>query len=188
PMVTWELITDKLEAERKIKEAAERERRIADELRAKVESILEAVNAAGRGDLTVQMPVQGGDAVGQMADGLTKFFANLRGSVAKLGESSAEIGNVIKVITSIAEQTNLLALNATIEAARAGEAGKGFAVVANEVKELAKQTAKATEDISRKIEAIQGDTKGAVEAIAKIGNIINQINDIQNTIASAVEE
>lgn len=108
--------------------------------------------------------------------------------VAKLGESSAEIGNVIKVITSIAQQTNLLALNATIEAARAGEAGKGFAVVANEVKELAKQTAKATEDISRKIEAIQGDTKGAVDAIAQIGKIINQINDFQNTIASAVEE
>ena len=108
--------------------------------------------------------------------------------MAKLGESSAEIGNVIKVITSIAQQTNLLALNATIEAARAGEAGKGFAVVANEVKELAKQTAKATEDISRKIEAIQEDTKGAVEAIAQIGKIINQINDIQNTIASAVEE
>ena len=95
---------------------------------------------------------------------------------------------MIKVITSIAQQTNLLALNATIEAARAGEAGKGFAVVANEVKELAKETAKATEDISQKIEAIQGDTQGAVEAIDQIGTIINQINDIQNTIASAVEE
>ncbi len=106
----------------------------------------------------------------------------------QLGESSGEIGNVIKVITSIAQQTNLLALNATIEAARAGEAGKGFAVVANEVKELAKQTAKATEDISRKIEAIQGDTKGAVAAIEQIGKIINQINDIQTTIATAVEE
>jgi len=109
-------------------------------------------------------------------------------TVGKLGESSAEIGNVIKVITSIAQQTKLLALNATIEAARAGEAGKGFAVVANEVKELAKETAKATEDISLKIEAIQTDTRGAVAAIGQISGIINQINDIQNTIASAVEE
>ena len=109
-------------------------------------------------------------------------------TVSKLGDSSAEIGQVIKVITSIAQQTNLLALNATIEAARAGEAGKGFAVVANEVKELAKETAKATEDISRKIEAIQTDTKGAVDAIVSISRIINQVNDISNSIATAVEE
>ena len=108
--------------------------------------------------------------------------------VSKLGTSSTEIGQVIKVITSIAQQTNLLALNATIEAARAGEAGKGFAVVANEVKELAKQTAKATEDISRKIETIQTDTKESVDAIGIISGIINQINDISATIASAVEE
>ncbi len=108
--------------------------------------------------------------------------------VSKLGDSSCEIGKVIKVITSIAEQTNLLALNATIEAARAGEAGKGFAVVANEVKELAKETARATEDISRKIETIQGDTTGAIKSIKQIGEIIAQINDISNTIASAVEE
>jgi len=109
-------------------------------------------------------------------------------TITKLGESSAEIGKVVKVITSIAEQTNLLALNATIEAARAGEAGKGFAVVANEVKELAKENAKATEDISMKIETIQTDTQGAVEAIRQISEVINQINDISNTIASAVEE
>jgi methyl-accepting chemotaxis protein len=109
-------------------------------------------------------------------------------TISKLGDSSVEIGKVIKVITSIAQQTNLLALNATIEAARAGEAGKGFAVVANEVKELAKQTAKATEEIGQKIEAIQNDTKGAVESIATISSTIAQINDISTTIASAVEE
>lgn len=109
-------------------------------------------------------------------------------TVNKLGESSVQIGKVIKVITSIAQQTNLLALNATIEAARAGEAGKGFAVVATEVKELAKQTAAATEDISQKIEAIQNDTRGVVQAITQIGEIIKQINDYQNTTASAVEE
>jgi methyl-accepting chemotaxis protein len=109
-------------------------------------------------------------------------------TVAKLGESSAEIGNVVKVITSIAEQTNLLALNATIEAARAGEAGKGFAVVANEVKELAQETAKATEDIARRVLAIQGDTTAAVNAIEEISSIVAQISDRQTTIASAVEE
>ena len=109
-------------------------------------------------------------------------------TVAKLGQSSAEIGDVVKVITSIAEQTNLLALNATIEAARAGEAGKGFAVVAHEVKELAQETAKATEDISRRVGTIQADTGSAVQAIEEITAIIGRINDFQNTIASAVEE
>ena len=109
-------------------------------------------------------------------------------TVGRLGDSSTEIGEVVKVIQSIAEQTNLLALNAAIEAARAGEAGKGFAVVANEVKELAKQTGKATEDINRKVRSIQGSTQEAVEAICQITTVINQINDISNTIATAVEE
>jgi methyl-accepting chemotaxis protein len=109
-------------------------------------------------------------------------------TIGKLGQSSSEIGDVLKVIRSIAEQTNLLALNATIEAARAGEAGKGFAVVANEVKELAKETAKATEDIRHKIEAIQSNTRGAVESIGQISTIIAQVSDLQNSIASAVEE
>jgi methyl-accepting chemotaxis protein len=109
-------------------------------------------------------------------------------TITKLGDSSVEIGNVIKVITTIAKQTNLLALNATIEAARAGEAGKGFAVVANEVKELAKQTADATEDIAQRIGAIQHDAQAAVSAIGEVSTIIDQINEISSTIASAVEE
>jgi methyl-accepting chemotaxis protein len=124
----------------------------------------------------------------KVATSAVKVAETANATVSKLGESSTEIGQVIKVITSIAQQTNLLALNATIEAARAGEAGKGFAVVANEVKELAKETAKATEDISRKIEAIQTDAKAAVEAIGTISEVINQINGISNTIATAVEE
>jgi methyl-accepting chemotaxis protein len=109
-------------------------------------------------------------------------------SIERLGESSVEIGNVIKLITSIAEQTNLLALNATIEAARAGDAGKGFAVVASEVKDLAQETARATEDISSRVAAIQSDTGGAVEVINRISEVIAKINDYQTTIASAVEE
>ncbi len=123
-----------------------------------------------------------------VAGNAARLAAATNSTMTKLSESSAQIGNVIKVITSIAEQTNLLALNATIEAARAGEAGKGFAVVANEVKELAKETAKATEDIGQRVEAIQVDAKGAVSAIDEITAVIGKINDIQNTIASSVEE
>jgi methyl-accepting chemotaxis protein len=109
-------------------------------------------------------------------------------TIARLDESSARISDVTKTITSISEQTNLLALNATIEAARAGESGRGFAVVANEVKELARGTASATEEIGARVEEIQNDTRSAVIAIGKIGAIVKRIHEIQNTIASAVEE
>jgi methyl-accepting chemotaxis protein len=118
----------------------------------------------------------------------TEVAAGATEQVSRLGTSSQQIGEVVKVITTIAEQTNLLALNATIEAARAGESGKGFAVVAGEVKDLARETSKATEDIARRVEAIQADTSGAVSAIDRITEIITSINDHQTTIASAVEE
>lgn len=108
--------------------------------------------------------------------------------IGQLGTAATEIGKVIEVIQDIAEQTNLLALNATIEAARAGEAGKGFAVVATEVKELAKQTATATDDIRSRIEAIQSATTEAIEAIGQIESVIRNVNDVSRTIASAVEE
>ncbi|AGZ41920.1 methyl-accepting chemotaxis protein [Actinoplanes friuliensis] len=124
----------------------------------------------------------------RVAEEAVSVTAETSATMGKLGESSAEIGNVIKVITSIAEQTNLLALNATIEAARAGEMGKGFAVVASEVKDLAQETARATEDISRRVQAIQSDTSGAVTAIEGISAVIARISDFQTTIASAVEE
>jgi len=251
----------------------------AVELSRKVDQILSVVQAACNGDLTHELAVQGGDAIGRVGESLRTFFQTLRtslgqmsksaqslggaserlndiskqmsgsaeetasqantasstservssnviavaasseqmiasireisrsaneaasvvrnavevaettnGTISKLGESSLEIGNVIKVISSIAQQTNLLALNATIEAARAGEAGKGFAVVASEVKNLARKTSQATEEIGGKIDKIQSDTKAAVVAIAEISALINKINDVSSTIAAAVEQ
>jgi methyl-accepting chemotaxis protein len=131
---------------------------------------------------------QSANEAAKVATTAVRVAETTTGTIAQLDESSSRISDVTKVITSISEQTNLLALNATIEAARAGEAGRGFAVVANEVKELAKETASATEEISKRVEAIQHDTGSAVAAINQIAMIIRQIHETQNTIASAVEE
>jgi methyl-accepting chemotaxis protein len=123
----------------------------------------------------------------EVAGRAVKVAAATNAMVARLGDSSKEIGEVVQVITSIAAQTNLLALNATIEAARAGEAGRGFAVVAGEVKELAQETAKATDDISRRMAAVQTDSSGVIEAITEISAIIEQLNSHQSGIARALD-
>lgn len=212
-MVTWEVITDKVVLVETLNETANQLAASAEELSATATQLNQNSNMTSEQSSTAAANTEevskGVQVVATNTEELvasikeisrnTSEAANIAKDTAgrakttnvtmqKLGTSSEEIGNVIKVISSIAQQTNLLALNATIEAARAGEAGKGFAVVANEVKELAKQTAKATEDITNRINAIQGDTKASVVAITEIGDFIEKLNSISISIAAAVEE
>ncbi|MBG0816708.1 methyl-accepting chemotaxis protein [Planomonospora sp. ID82291] len=180
--------------------------RVAEQIAASAEesSLQSGVVAAAAADVShnVEVVAAGGEEMGAAIGEISRSTSaaasvtaeavrvaeTTSAMMAQLETSSAEIGDVVKTITSIAEQTNLLALNATIEAARAGESGKGFAVVAGEVKDLAQETAKATEDIARRVQAIQADTTAAMEAISRIGEITERINDHQAAIAAAVEE
>jgi methyl-accepting chemotaxis protein len=164
----------------------------ADDVVSSAGAVAASVDTVATGSAQMESAIreisQNASEASRVASQAVDVAENTTRTVGKLGDSSQEIATVIKLINGIAEQTNLLALNATIEAARAGEAGKGFAVVASEVKELAQETARATEDISQRVEAIQADTAGAVEAISQISSVIGEINDFQATIAAAVEE
>ena len=213
PMITWEIVTNKIELVRNLNKAS-------DNLSSAASNVLTiSTNLSAAAERTSAQANTASVASEEVNSGVQSVASNMEEMVAaikeitkttneaslmtneamritkdtnviinKLGDSSMDIGNVIKVISSIAQQTNLLALNATIEAARAGEAGKGFAVVANEVKELANQTAKATGEITKKIETIQDDSKNAIEAIAKISSAIEKVNGFTGNIAAAIEQ
>lgn len=212
-MVNWQLITDKLRLIDNLKDSSQRlsasSKQLTDTANSMAASAEETTAQATTASAASEEVTQGIATVATNMEEMSASIKEITNStnkasetaqnakslanstndiISKLGDSSLEIGNVIKVISSIAQQTNLLALNATIEAARAGEAGKGFAVVANEVKELAKQTASATEDITQKIETIQGDAKSAVDAIGEIQESIESVNEMTGTIATAVEQ
>ncbi len=213
PMVAWNVITDRLRILKEVSEAANQLAAASSQLNAtasELASMSEETSSQSKNVATSSEQVAIGvetvasnteemlasikeisrstNEASQSANDTSNRAKETNETITQLGQSSQEIGKVIKVISSIAQQTNLLALNATIEAARAGEAGRGFAVVANEVKELAKQTSTATDEITNKISAIQSDTDGAVTAISGIGTQIDKLNEIVGSIAASVEE
>jgi methyl-accepting chemotaxis protein len=169
-------------------EASNEARHVAQAAGAVSHNVQTVATGSREMDASIREIARNATEAARVAGSAVEFAEATTEVVARLGESSAEIGNVVKMIGSVAEQTNLLALNATIEAARAGDAGKGFAVVASEVKELAQETARATQDIAAIVETIQRDTGGAVDAISHISSIITEMSSYQLTIASAVEE
>jgi methyl-accepting chemotaxis protein len=166
-------------------ENTSRARDIADRVNQSMQTVALGTDRLG---VAIREVADSAQRASQVAGSAVDTAGSTNERVRRLGDSSEEIMTIVKVITSIAEQTNLLALNATIEAARAGEAGKGFAVVAGEVKELASETARATEDITRRVSAIQADAEDVVSAIGEIRTVIEQINDLQGTVAAAVQE
>jgi methyl-accepting chemotaxis protein len=213
PMLTWSVVSSRVKLIKDLSEASQKLAAASEELEASSQEISRnaesATKEAGSAAASSEEVARGVESVAtnteemnaaikeiaraaneasKMANQTLSQAHKTNQTISILGESSKEIGNVIKVISSIAQQTNLLALNATIEAARAGDAGRGFAVVANEVKELAKQTAQATEDITQKIGAIQSDTDQAVVAIEEISKSVEKVNDIAGSIAASVEE
>jgi methyl-accepting chemotaxis protein len=183
-----QLATGNRQISRRVTDSAEQATVVAGDADSASLSITTVTDGASEMDSAITEIARRAEQAAMVANAAVDVVTGTSATVEELGRSSADIEQVLKTITSIAAQTNLLALNATIEAARAGEAGKGFAVVAGEVKDLAQQTATATEDIAHRISAIQTTSGQASTAIGRIGEVINEINGHQGAIAAAVEE